>query len=316
MHRQFRKLLENATGISQYIVAINLDIRGFTPFCQTVDSVEVATYIAKVYMKIIDDYFSNVSFYKPTGDGLLLVIGYDEESLKEIVNSTVKSCLKLLEDFEDLCKGEAMINFPTPSKIGIGITRGSACCITSEEKILDYSGKVLNLASRLMDIARPSGIVLDSGLGIDLLPHEEKELFLEDAVYVRGIAEEEPITVYYTKEYTLISGIHKYPIKEPKWKKVTHAITLKDFKHFDLFVLPLKYKPLDARQIRIEISFDHVKKYITSYCFSVGNKEVYYEMTGKKHEIIFAVPPLAKKFEKAGVTDNMEITFEIDYPTK
>ena len=74
MNEGFRKLLEKATGKSQYIIVIVLDIRGFTPFCQIADSLDVATYIKKIYMKIIDDYFPDASFYKPAGDGLLITI--------------------------------------------------------------------------------------------------------------------------------------------------------------------------------------------------------------------------------------------------
>jgi len=72
-----------------------------------------------------------------------------------------------------------MTNFPTPDKIGIGITRGSVCCIMSGSKILDYSGRNLNLASRLMEMARPSGIVFDESFGLDLLSDEKKVFFYQ-----------------------------------------------------------------------------------------------------------------------------------------
>jgi hypothetical protein len=56
MHRKLKRLLHNATGRSEHIMVVNLDIRGFTPFCQAQDSLNVATYIKKVYMKILDEY--------------------------------------------------------------------------------------------------------------------------------------------------------------------------------------------------------------------------------------------------------------------
>jgi len=193
MHREFRKLLDNAKGVSQQIIAINLDIRGFTPFCQERVPYEIATYIPLVYTKIIEGYFSDATFYKPTGDGLLIAI-LCEEKPKATVNKTIESCVRLVQDFGSLCKGEDRIYFSTPDKIGIGVARGSPCCIVSGNKILDYSGKVLNLASRLMDMARPSGIVCDTSLGFNLLSKEKRESFeKDDNVFVRGIAEKQPL---------------------------------------------------------------------------------------------------------------------------
>lgn len=74
MHKDFLKLLEKATGRDEYVIAVNLDIRGFTQFSQSVESLPVATYIKKVYLKIMKGYFKNASYYKPTGDGLIVII--------------------------------------------------------------------------------------------------------------------------------------------------------------------------------------------------------------------------------------------------
>lgn len=177
MHHQFQELLINAQGISQHIIAIILDIRGFSSFCQQVESPDVGVYISKVYLKIINNYFQFASFYKPTGDGLLVIISYDETNIKERINTTIKTCLRFLKEFSALLTNEPMINYETPDNLGIGLARGSACRIFSGEKILDYSGRILNSASRLMDIARPSGIVFDSSFGYDLLEDNIKELF-------------------------------------------------------------------------------------------------------------------------------------------
>ena len=117
MHKEFLKLLEKATGRSEDVIAINLDIRSFTPFCKTVDSLRVATYITRVYLKIIKDYFKNASYYKPTGDGLIIIIPYTRENLHEVANLAIESCLKLLQDFSSLCIDDPMINYSTPQKL-------------------------------------------------------------------------------------------------------------------------------------------------------------------------------------------------------
>jgi class 3 adenylate cyclase len=319
MHKQFRELLENATGISQHIIAVVLDIRGFTPFCQTVDSLDVATYVKKVYMKVIDNYFSNASFYKPTGDGLLVVIPYNQQSLKEVVNGTMQSCLNLLKDFPDLCKDDPMVNFKTPARIGIGLARGSACCLSSGNKTLDYSGKVLNLASRLMELARPSGIVFDSGLGFELLSDEIKKLFSNETVYLRSVAEEEPITIYHAKDLTIIQESSKKPINEPKWENVNHTIT---FGKFELLktnlTLTLDSKPVDEDHVILRVKHQSEKGYSCVHTFQLPCDGVDYEMVAKRHEVRIYVKPVAKvlrECEVAGskINEKSKIRFDVDY---
>ena len=79
MHKIFKEALNDATGVSQHVIVGIIDIRGFSKFSQQCDAVDVAAFIRKVYMKIIDSYFSFASFYKSTGDGLLLTITWEEK---------------------------------------------------------------------------------------------------------------------------------------------------------------------------------------------------------------------------------------------
>ena len=83
MHRLFRKALNNATGKSESIITVIIDIRDFSGFSQRCDSVDVAAFIRKAYMKMIDEYFSFASFYKSTGDGLLITIPWAEKTWKK-----------------------------------------------------------------------------------------------------------------------------------------------------------------------------------------------------------------------------------------
>jgi class 3 adenylate cyclase len=323
MQREFRESIENAKGISQQIIAINLDIRGFTPFCEGKDSFDVAAYITRAYMKIIDGYFSDATFYKPTGDGLLIVT-LCEKKVEATVNKIIESCLKLVGDFANLCKGEEIIYFPTPDKIGIGIARGSACCIVSDDKILDYSGKVLNLASRLMDIARPSGIVFHSNLGFQLLSDDHKKLFeKDDRVYIRGIAEEKPTTIYYTKTLTLIPSYIKTPIREPIWINKKFANTLDKCLKIrslkaDALILHLDQEPLDKNQIFVEIRFQVGDVVFTYYhddnVFS--SKFMQYRSKGAIHQITLDLDELVKFLKSHGVTPKTEVTYSIQYSVK
>ena len=323
MHKEFLKLLEKATGRSEHVIAINLDIRGFTSFCQSVAPLDITTYIKKVYLKIINNYFKNAKYYKPTGDGLILIIPFTEETLKEVTNSTINSCLDLLQRFSSLCDDEPMVNYPTPSEIGIGLTRGSACCLTSEDdsedKILDYSGRILNLASRLMDLARPSGIVFDDSFGIDLLKDETKELFSEEIVYVRGVGEEEPIRIHYTKKHTLIPDSYKEPLKEPKWITETTEYPLKTLRRLrEIYTVNLDKKPLDEDKIRLEVIHDKpgLEGFITTHHYAIDSDKIEFKQRGNRYEVNIRIHDVIEALEKEGVTEDMNIQIDVIYPTK
>ena len=319
MHRMFMKLLENATGVSEFIIAINIDIRGFSSFSKRVESPDVAMFIKRVYMNLIDNYFPNASFFKPTGDGLLIILPYSEKNLEKIARQTIASCLKILIEFGTFCSNDPMINFEIPRKVGIGISRGTACRLVSKNKTLDYSGRVLNLASRLMDLARPTGIVFDAGFGIELLSDNQIKLFAKDSVYIKGIAEEEPIEIYYTKRFTSISPLNKHPLKEIKWKTITDIKTLKQIKDFGpRFVYDLPTEPMDPDNIKVKVKHTGVvrgrkRKEIVSM-FDFPNFEYFQEAGRSKVRIEF--DSLAKRLEANGVKDSWKIKIEILYPER
>jgi len=288
-------------------------------FSKEVESPDVAMFIKKVYMKLIDDYFPNASFFKPTGDGLFIIIPYSEENLEDIARQTIAFCLKVLTEFGAFCSNDQMINFEVPRRVGIGISRGTACRLVSKNKTLDYSGRVLNLASRLMDLARPTGIVFDAGFGIELLSDNQIKLFAKDSVYIKGIAEKEPIDIYYTKELTHISLLNKHPLKEIKWNTITDTKTLKQIKDFGpRFVYDLPTKSIDPDNIKVKIKHTGVvrgrrRKEILAE-FDFPNFEYFREAGKSKVRIDFE--SLAKRLEVNGVKDNWEVKIEIMYPER
>lgn len=217
MHRKFRQSLGTAEGHSEFIIVVVADIRGFSEFSKRRESPDTAMYIKRVYMRLIDNYFSAASFYKPTGDGLLVTIPYTESTLKEVASNTIKSSLKCYEEFAHICDNDPMVNFDVPRGLGIGIARGTACCLKSKDLVLDYSGHILNLASRLMNLARPSGIIIDGGFTIELLDGQDQELFEKKGVYIRSIAEESPKTVYILKDAVDVPLEYLRPLKGEQW---------------------------------------------------------------------------------------------------
>jgi hypothetical protein len=105
-----------------------------------------------------------------------------------------------------------MVNFSVPKLLGIGVARGTATRLVSDGFLLDYTGRCLNLAARLMDKARPCGVVFSDSHAEALMEPELAAEFFEDYVYARGIAEEKPISIWITSKVKLTDADHE-PIK-------------------------------------------------------------------------------------------------------
>jgi hypothetical protein len=254
MHRLFREQLDSATGKSEFVIAENLDVRGFSDWSLQVDSAQTALYVKKLYSKLIDKYFADASFIKPTGDGLFVIRAFEEDELEEAAAKAVTDAMEIVETFHSLVSDEDMINFPVPRDVGIGIARGAASKLSSDERTLDYSGRVLNLASRLMDLARPRGVVMDHGFGLNLLPDEVAAQFHDDSAILKGIAPTEPLPVHCWPDEVEVPAWHKTPIGEERWehKEVKH--TLKQFEDmsFNAFRVELDPPPLPGTEIECE----------------------------------------------------------------
>lgn len=316
MHKAFRKYLEKAHGVSEFVIAINLDIRGYSAFSTRTESPDAAMFIKRVFMRLIDEYFTKASFYKSTGDGLLLTIPYDENNLKDRIQETINICLKAIKVFPLLCKNDPMINFQVPTKIGVGLSRGTACRLVSGTKTIDYSGRILNLASRLMDFARPYGIVFDSGFGYNLLNDTQKELFKNEKIYIKGIAEKEPVSIYYTNMVTEIPIQSKKPIQKERWESIALKKSFREIKSFGSFTYPLKEEPIDQSSIRIMVEYPSiengkVQKDVVSYIDSF--KEFRYEVKAGIPELSIDYSALVKELTKVNLKNNHKITLTISY---
>jgi class 3 adenylate cyclase len=233
MHRILQAALANgARGESRHVVVAVADIRGFSKFSHSHDSADVATYVSKLYLRLIE-LFGGISeefFFKPTGDGLLMVFPFEESELKRTFSAVVARAVSCHAGLSKLLKDVPVINFPVPNEIGFGVTRGSACAIlsgrASKTIVLDYSGHKLNLAARLQDLARPSGVVIEGSPDIHMLPKRLRERLRSKAVYIRSVAESSPATIW-ALDSVRISPSALVPIGARKYEK-KHKFTKKE----------------------------------------------------------------------------------------
>jgi class 3 adenylate cyclase len=185
LHERFKELLGTARAETCQVVATFLDIRGFSTFSAQGESFDSALYLRSAFSTILSQ-FPDAVFFKPTGDGLLLIheLPVNAQQVPEIVSSILVRSLALVESFGQITSDDFMINFPVPQKLGVGVARGSATRLVSDGGVLDYTGRCLNLAARLMDKARPSGVVFADSHAKYLLTPELALRFSDDAVCI------------------------------------------------------------------------------------------------------------------------------------
>jgi class 3 adenylate cyclase len=254
MPQTFAEALVDAQGRSEFVIVVVADIRGFSAFSTTNESPNIAMFIKRFYLQLINRYFKDANFVKPTGDGLLMTFPYSEKNLFAVSEKVINSCLTCLNDFPSICEADAMINFSVPQLIGFGIARGTACCLYSGDDILDYSGHLLNLASRLNDLARPSGIVIDGNYLLSVIPEAQREMFKEQKVYLRSIAEETPTNIFYLEQYVQISDLALSPIVSDNWKTVILNFTKSELSKIGTYWFEtLSHTPKSPQKIKVTV---------------------------------------------------------------
>jgi class 3 adenylate cyclase len=129
----------------------------------------------------------------PLATGLMVIGKLKDEvaAIQDAIRLKIARAIELVAAFPTITEDDVMINFEVPKHLGIGVARGSATPANQQKRtVLDYSGRCLNLAARLMDLARPAGRrPHDQHAGALLGPEIIAKLHAED-VYVKGIAEE------------------------------------------------------------------------------------------------------------------------------
>lgn len=221
--------LAKAKGRSEHVMSIFMDIRGFSAFSKVNESPNIAIYVKKLFLKVLADYFPGAAYAKPTGDGLLIIYSYDEDTLSAVANDVVSACIRCTDDFSGLCANEPMLNFSLPDKVGFGVSRGLACCLYEGGTIIDYSGHLLNLAARLNGVARPSGVVIDGSFKLACLQEELLSQFTEDTIFLKGVADDHAVPVLCQTRLVNVSAHYRKRLTEIAWKKHVLEFKRKDF---------------------------------------------------------------------------------------
>lgn len=316
MHRELKQLLRTATGDSRFVVVVFLDIRGFSSFAKLAESSESAVFLKSVYGSIIEDFFDDASFFKPTGDGLLVVLDYEETTLKDVVEKAVETSVRLVDAFPTICADDPMINFDVPVDLGIGLSRGAATRLHSGDTILDYSGRPLNLAARLMDIARPSGVVFCDTLGVDLLDKAYLDQFDAADVYVKGLAEDEPMSVHYLARRTVIADSYKRPLHRTHvHAEAVFKRTVRELEQMGDYQLELTKEPIDREKIKLIARFPDAtpsggkSKSLWSHTEAPG---IYGEDADGAF-VRVSMPDLARRLRTKGARGSWEGTMRLEY---
>jgi class 3 adenylate cyclase len=294
-----------------------LDVRGFSSFAGIAESTDTAEFLKSVYLKILDEYFPDADFFKPTGDGLMILSGYDRETLSAAVCNAASTSIRLVEAFPEMCADDPMVNFDVPTKLGVGLARGSATSLATGEKVLDFSGRPLNLAARLMDLARPSGVVFDDSFGFELLPEELRERFAKSSAYVKGLAEAEPLTVFYLGDHTEIPEYNRSPMNRFKrFAEAPETITFNELQERGpRFRHPLKHSPAKKNGIEVHIHYPRVRANKTKHptLYNIGTATAEYGNAAGREYGLVDYSTWIDKIRETGVKGPWKLTLTVEY---
>ena len=255
LYERFRGLLPTASAQSCQVAATFLDIRGFSSFATQAESFDAALYLRSLYSVILDSYFPDADFFKPTGDGLFLVHELEPQAstVPPKISSILERCVKLVENFGQITADDLMVNFAVPQSLGVGVARGAVTRLVSGDTVLDYTGRSLNLASRLMDKARPRGVVFADSHAAQLMEPGVSTLFSSDRVCIKGISDQDPIDIRVTKEVQ-IAPEDREPLPDSKnqWGSM-NTLSVDEVRSLSKYAFHLPRAPRSSERAGVHI---------------------------------------------------------------
>jgi hypothetical protein len=157
-----------------------------------------------------------------------------------------------------------------------------------------------------MDLARPAGIVMHASLG-DMIPAELVEFFELSSVYVRGIADNQPVPVYSLKGVTSIPVSATSPPSTPRGV-VSKKWTVGEMTNLGQFVVDVSNKVTNSDDVFVRLytpgSLPGLRTYIDVTEFKIRK-------VADTTEIVSDMKPLKPKAQKHG--DDKIVELEVKY---
>ena len=196
------------------------------------------------------------------------------------------------------------------------MARGTACCLHSGNTIIDYSGHLLNLAARLTELARPSGIVIDAAFQKGIIPPDYRNRFEDAEVYIRSIAESTAIPVFILEDSVKLPKQALEPIEAKRWMAHRRNFKVPELRKLgQLFRISLpskadKHEPLKVRFQHPMMRGGHVVQgYSTINEFAKYTVDYAHDNT----IVVADLHAAADIIEKLKVPRTKEVLFIIDY---
>ena len=143
-------------------IIVFTDIRGFTKWSENIEVFRHSPDFVGTFYDSLKKPFYNW-YFKRLGDGSLFIKELKENEHKKLILSILTHIKKINEHFDKLCKDfEEQRGQATSLSLGWGVARGSVNKIINDDGSEEYIGAVINKTSRLCDIARPYGLVIDA----------------------------------------------------------------------------------------------------------------------------------------------------------
>lgn len=314
MLEDLKKRLQKTQGRSEFIMAVVCDIRGFSQFSTVHEVPDIAMFIKRFYLTLLDVYFTSAVFAKPTGDGLLLVFPYSEADLLAVSDSVLHTCFKVMANFPSMFQNDPMINFATPPNLGFGVARGTACCLFSGNRVLDYSGQLLNLAARLNDLARPQGVIVDGTFQENVIPKDLRRKFQQRRAYIRSIAEESSREILCSKEVTLPTYAQS-PLTSHKWLMERKEITVAELRKLGGdYHMTLHQEVLTPEKTKLEFLWPNQKVQGYTTWRELRPYECFKDTKGSQLE--FDTSQVLSIVATEGLSPETKVAFEFQYVPK
>lgn len=162
-----------------------VDVRGFTKVMYEMPNLDhefVSKMTGEFYNLSVEIMYPVSCYIKFVGDGMMIVsriYGND----RGMVAQQIADCLRCISRIESAFETTSLRK-EKDAKLGIGVTIGPVVRLQTREGHFDYIGTTVNLAARLCDQARPSGIVINGDPS--LIKNEVLSKSLSDAVSALG----------------------------------------------------------------------------------------------------------------------------------